>query len=1007
MGAVEQVGARLVLLDADTFRANLQAATEALAAFNDEQERAAELAKETAGTISDSAEESADAVKTSAGASADAVKAEATETVAARDAIVGAQSDIAGASELAAEKVGAASDAVVVSQGKVADASVAASAKVDASWDAAVAGSTKILKWGSIVAAVVGYEGVKKFLTYNQQVTQLGINAGLSAKQLPALAAGFLKISDATGMSATNVATMAYYLASANPQIKTTTASLLAMAQQAANLDVMAGASADPTAISRMYGAVVSNAIPITVGGKAPTYSTATGTALNEWANAVTGHGDVTLGALTSALGTGILPLAKTFGLSLNQVGAMFDVLSPAMDASSAATRLKTAISMMGAPTASSRQAYELFGANATTPGAILRSKGPQAMLTYLSNMLSGKVTGSTFANAFYGSGLGAATGGTKGVGSGAGEYLRVMGFTPAQIAVMESAGGIASFAKMTPAQLQATGFAKGTTGAVAEQTVMTDFLSQMMGGGRTGAAVMQLINERGTLATKTAQIAGAENPKTYGAQLKLAFAEPIVVFHQLEQQFENLTIRIGQDVTPAVVSFGKDLLAAGQWLGKNKWALEALGAAAGSIVAGAAVIKTISVGEKIVSGVKYLLTGSGLSSGPVAANTGALTANTAAIEGLTGRMSVGGLSGGGLTPGEEGGAGGLFASAPVLGIATAAGALYGLYKAANWASEQLTGFGKTAAALAFKAPSATKAPAKQVLSYLNNPAIGPTGVQPPSSGAPPRGKVAMGDAARFNLAVQDAASGKAMPSWLVSQLTPQEMGTITGYEKTPAGTVLHGAYGTKTSYTKTWAPPSLAAQSAWQQYLAGSASPLIGPVPRGATRPSTPSSSAKLFASLGPAQQSFVETSSAFPKALGVSGTAATAFVNSMARATTMRTAGGENKAMVNAEGQLIAAAVKQQDAADHGRESANQLSDAAKQETATLSKFLNAASQQTNAANTTQTAAFNLTSAASQLETAAGRLGTAAANAATAFSPANIHSAAVAGTKQSVARK
>ena len=553
MGAVEAVGARLVLLDADTFRANLQAATEALAAFNDEQERAAELAKETAGTISDSAEESADAVKESASASADAVKAEATETVAARDAIVGAQSDIADASGSAAEKVGTASDAVVVSQGKVAaDANVAAAAKVAGSWDAAVAGSTKILKWGSIVAAVVGYEGVKKFLTYNQQVTQLGINAGLSAKQLPALAAGFLKISDATGMSATNVATMAYYLASANPQIKTTTASLLAMAQQAANLDVMAGASADPTAISRMYGAVVSNAIPITVGGKAPTYSTATGTALNEWANAVTGHGDVTLGALTSALGTGILPLAKTFGLSLNQVGAMFDVLSPAMDASSAATRLKTAISMMGAPTASSRQAYELFGANATTPGAILRSKGPQAMLTYLSNMLSGKVTGSTFANAFYGSGLGAATGGTKGVGSGAGEYLRVMGFTPAQIAVMESAGGIASFAKMTPAQLQATGFAKGTTGAVAEQTVMTDFLSQMMGGGRTGAAVMQLINERGTLATKTAQIAGAENPKTYGAQLKLAFAEPIVVFHQLEQQFENLTIRIGQDVTPA-----------------------------------------------------------------------------------------------------------------------------------------------------------------------------------------------------------------------------------------------------------------------------------------------------------------------------------------------------------------------------------------------------------------------------------------------------------------------
>ncbi len=64
---------------------------------------------------------------------------------------------------------------------------------------------------------------MKKFSAYNQQVTQLGVNAGISAKQLPALAAGFMKVSDATGMSATNVASMAYYLASANPKIKTTT----------------------------------------------------------------------------------------------------------------------------------------------------------------------------------------------------------------------------------------------------------------------------------------------------------------------------------------------------------------------------------------------------------------------------------------------------------------------------------------------------------------------------------------------------------------------------------------------------------------------------------------------------------------------------------------------------------------------------------------------------------------------------------------------------------------
>ncbi len=43
-------------------------------------------------------------------------------------------------------------------------------------------------------------------MSYNQAVTQLGVNAGLSARQLPGLAKGFLTISDATGLAATNVA---------------------------------------------------------------------------------------------------------------------------------------------------------------------------------------------------------------------------------------------------------------------------------------------------------------------------------------------------------------------------------------------------------------------------------------------------------------------------------------------------------------------------------------------------------------------------------------------------------------------------------------------------------------------------------------------------------------------------------------------------------------------------------------------------------------------------------
>jgi hypothetical protein len=520
------------------------------------------------------------------------------------------------------------------------------------------------------------------------------------------------------------------------------------------------------------------------------------------------------------------------------------------------------------------------------------------------------------------------------------------------------------------------------------------------MGGGRTGAAVMQLINERGTLATKTAQIAGAENPKTYGSELALAFSEPIVVFHKLEQQFENLTIRIGQDITPALVSFGKALLDVGQWFGKNKGALAALGILAGSIVAGAAVIKTISVGEKIVSGVKYLLGGS--STAGLAGNTGALTLNTGALEALTYKLTLsGGLGGGGIVPG---GGGGTALTEEELG----AGGLFGLG-------------GKTVPA--FLRGAATKAVVAGIADYLFQTMVMPT-IRKHTT---PQESRTISDMAT------GAAAGAAIASFIpipgVSTLLGGGIGGALGalYSLTPAHNPADPKWARElATYSKAHPLPLGPGQRPVEPLAYTVNSP--GQFARVAAMMGMPSSQVQRDTGVGPppsgpwspagvyatthmpgvvAQQAQEALTGRLAGTMGVPPSVASAFVASMTAASKMKAGAGQDKSVAGAETQLIAAAVKQQDAADHGRESANQLSDAAKQETATLSKFLNAASQQTNAANTTQTAAFNLTSAASQLETAAGKLGTAAANAATAFKPANIHSAAVAGTKQSVARK
>ena len=57
-----------------------------------------------------------------------------------------------------------ASETISAANAKVATSSVAAADTSAAAWKSAVGASTKILKYASVLAAVVVYEGVKKFL---------------------------------------------------------------------------------------------------------------------------------------------------------------------------------------------------------------------------------------------------------------------------------------------------------------------------------------------------------------------------------------------------------------------------------------------------------------------------------------------------------------------------------------------------------------------------------------------------------------------------------------------------------------------------------------------------------------------------------------------------------------------------------------------------------------------------------------------------------------------------
>jgi len=96
--------------------------------------------------------------------------------------------------------------------------------------------------------------------------------------------------------------------------------------------------------------------------------------------NAIIGAGNMRMEDFVAAIGTGILPSAKTFGVSLQSVGAglalMTDEGVPAVDA---ATRLRMSLSLLGAP---SKQANKVLGEIGLTGLQLAEAmRGPQGII--------------------------------------------------------------------------------------------------------------------------------------------------------------------------------------------------------------------------------------------------------------------------------------------------------------------------------------------------------------------------------------------------------------------------------------------------------------------------------------------------------------------------------------------------------------------------------------------------------------------------------------------------
>jgi TP901 family phage tail tape measure protein len=93
--------------------------------------------------------------------------------------------------------------------------------------------------------------------------------------------------------------------------------------------------------------------------------------------NATIGQGNMKMNDLVAALGTGILPAAKNFGLSLQDVGAALATLTDnGMRADESATRLRMTFSLMAAPTKKAQSAFAELGMGAYQLADDMRNGG-------------------------------------------------------------------------------------------------------------------------------------------------------------------------------------------------------------------------------------------------------------------------------------------------------------------------------------------------------------------------------------------------------------------------------------------------------------------------------------------------------------------------------------------------------------------------------------------------------------------------------------------------------
>lgn len=188
---------------------------------------------------------------------------------------------------------------------------------------------------------------VKLATDFNSAMTRIQTQAGASASDVKTLSAQVLSLSKTAQQGPVDLANALYHLKSVGLD------NVMAMKALKTSSDLAAVGNANLEATTNALAGAWRTGIQ---GAK--NFHTAAATV-----NAVIGAGNMTLEAFNAALGTGILASAKTFGLSLKDVGSALALFTDeGVPADAAATRLRMTFSLLGAPSKAAEAQLNAIG---------------------------------------------------------------------------------------------------------------------------------------------------------------------------------------------------------------------------------------------------------------------------------------------------------------------------------------------------------------------------------------------------------------------------------------------------------------------------------------------------------------------------------------------------------------------------------------------------------------------------------------------------------------------